>query len=200
MDARRPELTAVLERARALGALGPGPVEDHITHAQRFVDALADQTGRVLDLGSGGGIPGLVLAVARPDLRITLLDAQARRIAFLDEAIDLLKLDEVTARHGRAELLAHDPAHRGRYGAVTARSFGPPAVTAECAAGFLEVGGRLLVSEPPGDSDRWPSAGVAALGLEVGPRVEGIQVLRSTSPCPDRWPRRDGVPAKRPLF
>ena len=63
MDARRQELTAVLERARALGALGPGPVEDHITHAQRFVDALADQTGRVLDLGSGGGIPGLVIAV-----------------------------------------------------------------------------------------------------------------------------------------
>ena len=200
MDAPRPDLTSVLERARALGALGPGPVEDHIAHAQRFVDALAGRTGRVLDLGSGGGIPGLVIAVARPDLHITLLDSQARRIAFLDEAIDALGLIDVTAHHGRAEVLAHDPEHRGRYGAVTARSFGPPSVTAECAAGFLEVGGRLLVSEPPDDPDRWPADRLAELGLEVGARPEGLQVLLATSACPDRWPRRDGMPAKRPLF
>ena len=190
----------MLERARDLGALGPGPVEDHITHAQRFVDSLTDSTGRLLDLGSGGGIPGLVIALARPDLRITLLDSQARRVAFLDEAIDSLGLSHVTAHHGRAEVLARDPDHRASYAAVTARSFGPPAVTAECAAGFLEVGGHLLVSEPPGHPNRWPSEQVGELGLEVGPRHDGIQLLRATSPCPDRWPRRDGMPAKRPLF
>ncbi len=199
-DTEPQDLARVLDEARDLGALGPGPVEDHIAHAQRFVDGLTGVTGRVLDLGSGGGVPGLVIALARPDLQLTLLDAQARRVAFLDHAIEVLGLSTVTTRHARAEVLAHDPGHRGTYGAVTARSFGPPAVVAECAAGFLCTGGRLLVSEPPNQPDRWPSESVEQLGLQVGPRRDGIQVLRASRSCPDRFPRRDGIPTKRPLF
>jgi 16S rRNA (guanine527-N7)-methyltransferase len=61
------------------------------------------------------------------------------------------------------------------------------------------VGGRLLVSEPPSPAERWPEA-VSVLGLRVGDRIHGVQVLEQDDPCPDRFPRRTGVPAKRPLF
>ena len=81
-----PPLLAVLERSRALGFLGPGPVDDHVAHAQGFVAALEGVRGRVVDLGAGGGLPGLVVATARPDLELVLVEAIGKRAAFLREA------------------------------------------------------------------------------------------------------------------
>ena len=192
-----------LERARRLGFLGPGPVDAHLDQTASFLLALADVRGDVLDLGSGGGVPGLIVAVARPDLRLVLLDARARRCGFLEEAVRDLAVDG-TVLEGRAEDLAHG-LERGGFEAVVARSFGPPAATAECGSPFLRVGGRLLVSEPPPPADpgRWPSAGLATLGLTVGERVgtgPAVQVLNQDAPCPDAFPRRVGLPQHRPLF
>ena len=160
--------------------------------------------GRVADLGSGGGLPGLPVAVARPDLEVVLIDAGARRIDFLRTAIEDLELaPRVLAVLGRAENVGRSEL-RGTFDAVVARSFGPPAVTAECGAPLLRVGGLLIVSEPPdGPTDRWPAEGLAGLGLALGPGLPGpprIQVLEQVTPCPDGYPRRDGMPAKRPLF
>ena len=111
---------------------------------------------------------------------------------------------------GRAEEVARDPAHRGGYDLVTARSFGAPAVTAECAAPLLRVGGELLVSEPPEatTSERWPRDGLAELGLGGPERqvvdASGVPVhlvrLVLEEACGERYPRRVGVPSKRPLF
>lgn len=189
----------VLERARDLGFLGPGPVAFHVEHARAYLAPLAGVTGAALDLGAGGGVPGLVLALERPDLRWTLLDAMAKRTAFLTEAVGELGLTNVEVRTGRAEEVVADL--RGRLQAVVARGFGPPAVTAECAAPLLAVGGLLVVSEPPEDRSRW--TGAHLLGLGSPTRLEGppaLVVLRLESPCPDRYPRRTGVPAKRPLW
>jgi len=91
---------------------------------------------------------------------------------------------------------------------VTARSFGPPAVVAECAAPLLRTGGWLVVSEPPDQSDeeaarRWPAEPLAQLGLRPGERLQAAfdyRVLSQAEPCPERFPRRNGVPARRPLF
>lgn len=199
MDA---DLRAQLERARELGFLGPGPVEAHVVHAGGFVAALAGIRGRVIDLGSGGGVPGLVVAQARPDLEVVLVDAMARRGAFLEAAVADLGLTNTEVMTGRAEALGRGPL-RGTAAAVLARGFGSPAVTAECAAPFLRVGGHLMVSEPPEPADRWPALGLAQLGLGLGPRHPGppaIQVLTQVSPCPAAYPRREGRPAKRPLF
>lgn len=201
-DHQRRELLAQLGRARSLGFLGPGPVEPHLDHALVFVDALHAVSGTVVDLGSGGGLPGLVVGVARPDLHLVLLDARAVRCRFLEEAVERLGLDAEVVE-GRAELAGRS-ALRGTASAVVARSFGTPATTAECAAPLLEVGGCLVVSEPPDlDHHRWPTHGLAALGLTVGPRLgkgPTVQLLTLTSPCPATYPRRDGLPAKRPLF
>ena len=146
-------------------------------------------------------MPGLVLALRWASSAWTLVDAAERRCHFLGGAVAELGLAaRVRVLQGRAEELGRDPSLRGRFVLVTARSFGPPAVTAECAAPFLEVGGQLLVSEPPTTAaHRWP-AEVTALGMAVGPRVGGIQALIQATPCPERFPRRTGVPAKRPLF
>ncbi len=190
-----------LERARRLGFLGPGPVEDHVAHARGFVEALVGVAGRVIDLGSGGGVPGLIVGVERPDLELVLVDATAKRCRFLEAAVTALELDAVVIE-GRAEVVGRGPL-RGTSAAVLARSFGPPAATAECAAPLLQVGGRLVVSEPPDGEDRWPVEPLRALGLTVGARTRTspiVQLLELTAPCPDAFPRRDGVPAKRPLF
>jgi len=205
------ETPAVLEayfeaagRADLIG--GPDPL-DHVRSAwtfSRLIDRDAGVDARaVLDLGSGGGLPGLLVAHFRPDLNVTLLDSSARRCAFLERwATDLVPGTRVV--HGRAEEVARDPEHRRRYSTVTARLFGPPAVTAECAVGFIEPGGLLLVSEPPGDlTDRWPGPGLAELGFLDEGAVPGqpgrIRRLRLVRPD-DRFPRRVGRPAKQPLF
>ena len=199
-----PPLVAVLERARRLGVLGPGPVLDHVHHAQGFVKALADlpEGALLLDLGSGGGVPGLVIAEARPDLQVILLDSLERRVALLSEAIDGLQWQgRVSAVLARAEDAGRSAEWRGTVDAVTARSFGPPATVAECAAPLLRIGGILIVSEPPEESDRWPSAGVALVGMvDEGAPVSGMRRLRQETVCPETFPRRVGIPAKRPLF
>lgn len=202
-------LVAVLEEARSRGFLGPGPVDEHVRQAARFGCRIDDLRARgasfvrAVDLGSGGGVPGLALAIDHPELTWVLVEAGERRAAFLQEAVSTLGLAErVSVRRGRAELLARDAQLRHRIDLVVARSFGPPAVTAECATGFLRQDGYLLVSEPP-DSDeqlRWPGENLGELGLEPEGIVHGIQALRQARPCPERFPRRVGIPAKRPLF
>ena len=199
-----PMLLEALERARRLGVLGPGPVLDHVTHAEGFVAALEGIApgSTVLDLGAGGGVPGLVVAEARPDLDVVLLDSLERRVALLDEAILTLGWSgRVRTLETRAEDAGRSPMWRGMADAVTARSFGPPAVVAECAAPLLRVGGILVVSEPPEESDRWPVEGVELLGMVNDDGAPaGIHRCRQLRPCPEEFPRRVGLPAKRPLF
>jgi 16S rRNA (guanine527-N7)-methyltransferase len=199
-----PALTDALERARRLGVLGPGPVDAHLGHATGFVRALTSvpKGSLVVDLGSGGGVPGLVVAEFRPDLRVLLLDAMEKRTALLSEAVAAMGMAErVEVRTGRAEVLGREESLRGTAAAVTARSFGPPATTAECAAPLLAPGGLLVVSEPPHSPDRWPTEPLSQLGLVASPFDEpGFQILVQAEPCPERFPRRNGLPAKRPLF
>lgn len=205
------ELSAVLGRARDLGFLGPGDPYAHREHAASFVEAWDRHRdappGTLCDLGAGGGVPGLVLAIEWPGTTVVLLEAAERRCEFLETAISRLGLTStVSVAHGRAESLARQAGVEGRFALVTARSFGPPAVVAECAARLLAPEGVLIVAEPPDgakSAERWPEAGLAALGL--GPAMPEILtrrlvVIERRGPCPDRYPRRDGVPAKRPLF
>lgn len=208
-SALEPVRRALIE-ARAIGFLGPGDIEGHIRHALGYVAVIeataAGSDPLVLDLGSGGGVPGLVIAATRPVWQVTLLEGATRRAAWLDDIVQRLTLSgRVRVIADRAEQAARRPDVRSSIDVVVARSFGSPAVTAECAAGFLRQGGLLIVSEPPVDgAERWPAARVAPLGLvPSGVRTTGggrFQVLVQHRLCPDRFPRRVGLPAKRPLF
>ena len=206
------ELVGLLTEARRLGFLGPGPVEPHLDHALAFAGAVPEAPARALDLGAGGGLPGLVLAALTwPQTSWTLLDAQRRRTEFLEDAVEALGLvDRVAVLHGRAEDLGRKLHHRASYEAVVARSFATPSVTAECAAPLLVIGGHLVVSEPPQAdlAGRWPTDAVAILGFGPAQAATGgasampvhLACLPLTTLAPDRYPRRPGIPAKRPLF
>lgn len=194
-----------LEQSRSYGFLGPGPVDDHVRHALGFAEVVGEAPEAVVDLGSGGGVPGLVLAGLWRTSRFVLLDSAERRTAFLAEAVEGLGWqDRVEVLRARAEAAGREVRLRGRFPLVVSRSFGSPPVTAECAAPLLALGGLLVVSEPPVSEAvdaRW--AGAATVGLELeGRRTAGAgyAVLRQVAPCPDRYPRREGVPGKRPLW
>ncbi len=221
-------LPGLLEEAQRLGFLGPGPVEAHLEHARAMAEAVEAVSGAVavggvddggtgagnaprfgfLDLGSGGGVPGLYLA-SRWSVAGALLDSNRRRCEFLRGALRALELgDRVVVIEARAEVAAREAPWRGGFAVVVARSFAGPAATAECAVGFLDLGGVLLVSDPPtdadgrGDASRWDAEGLAVLGLErerspaVGRAVAAFRKVADS----DRYPRRTGVPAKRPLW
>jgi 16S rRNA (guanine527-N7)-methyltransferase len=181
--------------------VGPGDPSVHLDHARRLAAQLEEPV-TALDLGSGAGIPGLALAGLWPGSTWVLVDAAARRTALLEEAVKELGWhDRVEVVHGRAEELARVPRFRQRFDLVTSRSFGPPAVTAECGGAFVRQGGVLAVTEPPGAvGERWPRDGLVVLGLEPMAPFAGLQQLRRTGSLDERFPRRVGVPAKRPLF
>jgi 16S rRNA (guanine527-N7)-methyltransferase len=217
VPALAPELRArlhrVLERAATQGWLGPAPIDAQIDHSLAVAAAVGDLPpaalgSGVLDLGSGGGLPGLVVALVIAPIPVTLLDGGARRCAFLRSAAgDLQDAANLAVAEGRAEDLARTAGLAGAFGVVTARSFGPPAVTAECATGFLGIGGSLVVTEPPSTDralNRWDRAGLAGLGMGEpepgggeGSRLVVVAKIGSEDP---RFPRRAGIPAKRPLW
>lgn len=208
----------LLEEAQRLGFLGPGPVDEHVAHARGMATALSAAAGarfplhgsgwRVVDLGSGGGVPGLPLALEWTEARFWFLEAGHRRSEFLRRAVRALGLEaRVEVVNARAEIAGRGPL-RGTADVVTARSFGPPAVVAECGAPLLQQGGLLVVSEPPSGNagpPRWPPEALAEFGLrpQATPSSAGgatYRILHQVSLCPDVFPRRTGVPAKRPRF
>jgi 16S rRNA (guanine527-N7)-methyltransferase len=202
----------ILRRSSEQGFLGAMPVDDQIEHALGFRAAIESVLGRpptsLVDLGSGGGVPGLVLAGVWEGTAVVLLDASERRTNFLREEVTRWgRQEQIEVVRGRAEEIARSRSSEVLVEVVTARSFGPPAVTAECAAPMLEIGGFLVVSEPPQDDAvrRWDVTGLSTLGLGLSSTFRfagrfGYQLIRKLTETPDRYPRRVGIPAKRPLF
>ncbi len=202
LAASRAQLTEILHESRRLGLLGPGDVGPHVDHGVAFGEALLD--GRddallVADLGSGGGIPALPMACRFERMRFVLIDAAAKRTAFLVWAVVQLALQErVTVVRGRAEELGHDPEHRFAYDGVVARSFGPPSSTLECAAPLLRPGGRCVISEPPGGRS-WPADELATLGLTSYPGATGYAIFERTGVVGEDYPRPRRAQRARPV-
>jgi 16S rRNA (guanine527-N7)-methyltransferase len=203
-------LRAVLDEARRLGYAGPGLVQGHFAHAVGFAAAWARQhphpPAAAADLGSGGGLPALPLAFVWPETTWLLVETMGRRAAFLRQAVDRLGLGpRVVVVEARAEVVGRSAGARGRHELVTARGVGPPAVAAELGAPLLHAGGALIVSEPPGgDPGRWPGEDLQLLGLGPAELVTNdagtYAVIPCVEPSPERYPRKPGLPAKRPLF
>jgi len=197
-----------LERARDRGFLGPGEVRRHLDHSIGFAEVARSVLGappaRLADLGTGGGVPGLVLAATWPETEVALVESSVRRVEGLRTEAAALGLSHVRVHEGRAEDAAHLPGYRERFDLVTARSFGSPPVTAEIAAAFVAVGGIVLVSEPPEAADRWPAEPLEHLGLELPQYVAASGAhfvwMRKVQATPEDRPRRRGRAVKRPLW
>lgn len=170
-------LSALAELAQR-GAIGERSLPASVSHAERFAQAVPRTAVALADLGSGGGLPGLVVAVRCPWLRVWLVERRARRADLLQRAVLSLDLGS------RVEVFAADvrqmaAQHGGAFDVVTARSFGPPALTAKWGSALLASGGLLLVSEPPDDDrGRWPTALLTPLGLRDLGCEQGIRRLQ----------------------
>jgi 16S rRNA (guanine527-N7)-methyltransferase len=152
--------------------------------------------GPVLDVGSGGGSPGIPLASARPDLDFVLLEASRRKCDFLEKIA--AGFENVSAICERAEEHAAG-AGRDAYGTAVARALAAPPVAAEWCLPLVRLGGlAVLFAGPTADLDAVSKA-AAEVAAEVEESLAGFILLRKTGPTPDRFPRRPGVAKKRPL-
>lgn len=172
------------------------PAADHLT---------------LLDVGTGAGFPGLPLKIALPDLRMWLIEATGKKAAFLQHIVSVLGLAGVTVLQGRAEELGHEQGLREFFDVTVARAVGQLAVLAELNLPFTTVNGRFIAMKK-GDVEeevRAAATAIEALGgsfARVSPAmVEGLDdnrwlvVIQKTSPTPSKYPRRPGMPSKRPL-
>lgn len=164
----------VLVDAQRIGALGPRPIDDVIAHAGAFVDALPTGTHRIIDLGSGAGVPGLVVADALPEATMVLVDRRAKRTDALALAVAGLGWrDRVTVICADVDELVRERTHAGSYDAVISRGFGPHETTLRLSAGLVRPGGVVVISEPPeGEPNRWAAELVKELSL-TGPERLG---------------------------
>jgi 16S rRNA (guanine527-N7)-methyltransferase len=184
-------------------------VDVHIADSLVALDVPAVRgAGRIADLGSGGGFPGLVLAIALPESQVALVESVARKGAFLAGAIERLGLANVEVVGARAEAW---PAGLGAQDVVTARALAALAVLVEYAAPLLAIGGRLVAwkGQIEGAEAADGAAAAAALGMsdpvstpvEPFPGAGGRYLYLSSkvSPTPAGYPRRPGIARKRPL-
>ena len=187
---RTPGLTSVADVAEARRV--------HVEDALAALPLLEE--GPVVDVGSGGGSPGLPLAAARPDLRFVLLEASRRKCAFLRvSASSFPNVEVVCARaeeHARA-------AGRDAYAVALARALAPPAVAAEWCLPLVRPGGILVLFAGESGDLRPVAAALAAEGPEAipvaGSSSKRLLVFRKFGPTPERFPRRPGVARRRPL-
>lgn len=160
-------LLRVLGEAQRIGALGTQPVHEIIDHAISFVGVLPASTQSCVDLGSGAGVPGLVIAIARPHLQMTLVDRRSKRTDSLERAVRVLGIQErVTIVCADIEDFSRGPGVSGSFDAACARGFGPPDYTIWCSAKLVRSGGVVVVSEPPAEEpDRWEEIQLESLGI-----------------------------------
>ncbi|WP_376796011.1 16S rRNA (guanine(527)-N(7))-methyltransferase RsmG [Thermogemmatispora sp.] len=207
----REELLRWNERVNLTAIVDP---EEVLT--RHFLDSLAILTAvdppacRLLDIGSGAGFPGLPLKIVRPTWEVTLLEATARKVAFLRHVCQVLELEAVTILHGRAEQLGHAPAYRGTFDLVTARAVAALPIVLEYAAPYCRVGGSVVLPRK-GDSPEELAQGLRAaeqLGLTLEARLpvtlpgldDGRYLLlwRQHRACPGHFPRKNAAILKHP--
>jgi 16S rRNA (guanine527-N7)-methyltransferase len=185
---------------------------------KHFLDSLTvlsvchpEPGARIIDVGSGAGFPGLPLRIARPDLRVALLEATRKKCDFLRHVVDVLALDNVHVVSARAEDAARDAAHRERYDVSVARAVAEAPMLMEYLLPFVRVRGCALAmksGEVEAEVER-AGAAITMLGGQVRhiapvsvPGVDEpryVVVVDKVTPTPDKYPRRAGMPHKRPI-
>ncbi|MFQ6015345.1 MAG: 16S rRNA (guanine(527)-N(7))-methyltransferase RsmG [Anaerolineae bacterium] len=168
-------------------------------------------TAKIVDVGTGAGFPGLPIKIALPEARLTLLEATRKKAGFLEHLVERLGLAEVRVVWARAEEAGHDPAHRERYDVALARAVSELAVLAEYALPFCQVGGLFVAQKGAEVAQEIEAAqgAITTLGghLQRVKRVKlpgldqprSLVVIEKRASTPEKYPRRPGLPAKRPL-
>lgn len=175
------------------------------------VPGLIPETGRLIDVGTGAGLPGLPLALARPELQVVLMDAQQKRLNFLQAVIDDLELTNVTLVHARAEEGAHRPELREQFDTAVARAVASVSVLSEYLLPFVKVGGKAVCWKGPAVNDELEQGRKAAFLVGgkacdlISYAIPGRDWTHCLLPIEKRaktarqYPRKPGTPGKNPL-
>jgi len=172
-------LIRIFSAAQRIGALGTQPVKDMISHACAFADALPLSVRTCVDLGSGAGVPGLVIAIARPEIQITLVDRRSKRTDAMQRAVKALGIEQqVSVVCADVESFARTGKIKHSFDAACARGFGPPEFTLKWSAELVKAGGVIVVSEPPpGSPDRWQGIDLSAVGVSEPTRIGSVAMF-----------------------
>lgn len=181
----------------------------HILDSLGLLAHTSDATS-LIDIGSGGGLPGIPLAITQPGLKVSLLESTGKKARFLEEVAGALKLENVTVVNDRAETVGHDEAHRERYDLAIARAVGPMRVLLEFTVPFVRIGGAVLAIKGARATEELRDAADAMDKLGAGhvelyenlPGLDDDSVvirLEKDVKTPKSYPRLPGIPKKEPL-
>jgi 16S rRNA (guanine527-N7)-methyltransferase len=182
----------------------------HFLDSLRCALSWGDSPDSLVDIGSGAGFPGLPLKLLHPSLQLTLIDSVAKKTAFLHHLVEHLGGKQVTILTMRAEDVGRDPLHRERYAVATSRAVAELRVLAEYCLPLVRTGGRFLAPKGADTENEVATAqpALAVLGGEIT-KIETVSlpdaeprtliVVTKVAPTPAAYPRRTGVPVKRPL-
>jgi 16S rRNA (guanine527-N7)-methyltransferase len=164
-----------------------------------------------IDIGSGAGFPGIPIKIYCPQIKITLLEATGKKVDFLEHVITQLGLDNITPLKGRAEEMAQNTHHREQYDVVLARAVAPLPVLAEYLLPFCRPGGIVIAQKGASAQEETQAAeyAIAVLGgqLKTVLQIEllglaetrNLVLIEKSARTPSKYPRRPGIPSKRPL-
>lgn len=165
----------------------------------------------VLDVGSGPGLPGLPLKIVFPSFKLVLLEATGKKVTFLNHVITKLGVKDVEIIKGRAEELAHNMEYREKFDIVLARAVAELPSLVELALPFCKTGGTFISSKKNDISDELTQAGkaISLLGGRFRSLVKVnlpeftdnrcLVVIDKVEKTPDQYPRRPGIPQRRPI-
>jgi 16S rRNA (guanine527-N7)-methyltransferase len=185
--------------------------EKHLWDSLQPIITMPELTGAILDLGTGGGFPGVPIAIAKPDWSVTVADSTAKKINFIRSGLAAIPVSNLTGLVDRAETLGRDPAHREHYQLVTIRAVAEPAVCAEYALPLLAVGGTAVLYRGHWSAEETTKLEPIAqqLGATINqvtefvtPLTQGLRhciYLRKHAPTPLKFPRAVGTPTQKPL-
>ena len=191
----------------------------HFTDCVKIIPFLLQHIGndpdafgnlKLIDVGSGAGFPGLVFKILFPDMKITLLDSLGKRVNFLKETADMLKLNDVICIHGRAEDIAHNNKYREVYDIAVARAVAPLPILSEYCLPFVKVNGVFTAMKSKFEEEIEISKNAVNV---LGGKISGIQeyylkerdiyrsliMISKTGRTPEIFPRKAGIPKKNPL-
>ena len=184
-----------------------GSADELIEDSLVLLDHLGEAR-RLVDVGSGGGLPGLALKITRPDLAVTLIEADQAKAAFLVQACAKLDLRDVEVLARRAEEVGRDGRYRESFDVAVARALAPMRVLAELCLPLVKVGGRLVAQKTASEEVQRAGRAIEAMGgalnrVAAAPsaaRGAGtVVIVDKVRPTPPAYPRRPGVPARKPL-
>jgi 16S rRNA (guanine527-N7)-methyltransferase len=204
MDSKLSQLAQMIS---AWPGLVSGPAGELVEDSLVLLEHLGPAK-RVVDVGSGGGLPGLPLKIARPDLSVTLIEADQSKAAFLVQACAKLGLTDVEVIARRAEEAGRDARLRESFDLAVARALAPTPVLVELCLPLVRVGGRLLAQKTDKEEVAAAVRAIELLGgsldaLVAAPssarRSGTVMIVSKVKPTPAAYPRRPGVPGRKPL-